>query len=72
MILNLRKERSICLIQISLKIPNDIYKSVTFWIKKKIYREFDIKKTVYKPLVLLIKAINLLYFSINENSKTPL
>ena len=72
MILNLGKERSIRLIRIPSKTPNDIYKSATFWMKGEIYGEFDVKETAYKPLVLLMEAMNLLYLSVNENSKTPL
>ncbi len=51
---------------------NDIYKSVTFWIKGEIYREFNVKEIVYKSLILLIEAINVLSLSINKNSKMPL
>jgi hypothetical protein len=72
MILNLGKERSIHLIRIPLKTLNDIYKSATFWMKGEIYREFVVKETAYKPLVLLIEAINVLYLFVNENSKMPL
>jgi hypothetical protein len=71
MIPNLGKERSIYLIRIPLKMPNDIYKSATFWIKGEIYREFVMKKMVYKPLVLLMEAINVLYLSVNENLRMP-
>ena len=72
MILNFEKERNIHSIRIPSKTLNDIYKSVTFWIKGEIYKEFDIKEIVYKSLVLLIETINILSLSVNENSKMPL
>ena len=72
MILNLGKERNICSMRIPSKTPNDIYKSATFWMKGEIYGEFDLKETVYKPLVLLMEAMNVLSLSVNENSKMPL
>jgi hypothetical protein len=39
--------------------------------KGEIYREFDMKETAYKSLVLLMEAINVLSLSVNENSKMP-
>jgi hypothetical protein len=36
-----------------------------------IYGEFVIKEMAYKPLILLMEAINVLYLSVNENSKMP-
>jgi hypothetical protein len=71
MILNFRKERSIRSIRKPLKTPNDIYKSATFWIKGEIYGEFDMKEITYKPLILLMEAMNVLSLSVNENSKMP-
>ena len=72
MILNLEKERNIYSMRILSKILNNIYKSVTFWIKEEIYREFDMKEIVYKSLVLLMEIINILSLSINKNSKISL
>jgi hypothetical protein len=52
-------------------MPNNMYKSATFWMKGEIYREFVVKKTAYKPLVLLMEAMNMLYLSVNKNLRMP-